>query len=167
VTIASTNPVAQKDRTEQKDREVAQKAGEMADGNGRETSSKSTAELARDLSRELATLVHQEIELAKAELSEKGKKAGIATGFLGGAGMFGLLGLGALVACAIAALHVLVPVWAAALVVGAAAEAMAGLLAIAGGHEVKKASPPIPGQAIESTKEDVAWLRSQARSARR
>jgi Putative Actinobacterial Holin-X, holin superfamily III len=130
-------------------------------------SQKSTPELAGDLSRQLATLVHQEIALAKSELAEKAKRAGIGTGLFGGAGLFAWFGLGVLVACVVATLHSVMPVWLATLIVGLVLEACAVSLAFVGRRKVREASPPIPEQAIDSTKEDVAWLKEQVRSARR
>jgi uncharacterized membrane protein YqjE len=138
-----------------------------AEANGARRSDKTAAELVGDLTQELTTLVHQEIELARAELTEKGKRAGIGAGLFGGAGLLAVLGLACLTACVIAALQLVMPVWAAALIVGAVYEVTAGALLLAGKHEVTQAVPPVPEQALESTKEDVAWLRSQARSATR
>jgi uncharacterized membrane protein YqjE len=139
----------------------------MADGNVRERTDKSAAELVSDLSRELTTLVHQELELAKAELAEKGKRAGLGAGMFGGAGLLAVLGLGCFTACAVAALQLAMPVWAAALIVGVVYEVVAGGMALAAKREVQQAVPPVPEQAMESTKEDVAWLKKQARSATR
>jgi uncharacterized membrane protein YqjE len=139
----------------------------MAESNGRDLSQKTAPELVTDLTREMTTLVHQEIELAKAELSEKGKKAGVGAGMFGGAGFLAAVGFGCLTACVIAALQLTMPVWAAALIVGVAYGLIAGGLLLIGRRELQEAAPPVPEQAVESTKEDVAWLKSQARSARR
>ncbi len=139
----------------------------MMAGTGDGRPEKSAAELVADLTQELTTLVHQEIELAKAELAEKGKRAGLGAGMFGGAGLLVVLGLGCLTAAAVGALQLVMPVWLAALIVGLAYGALAGGLALAGKHEVSQATPPVPEQAIESTKEDVAWLKTQARSATR
>jgi uncharacterized membrane protein YqjE len=128
---------------------------------------RSAAELVGDLTDGLTTLVHQEIELAKAELSEKGKRAGIGAGMFGSGALLAVFGLGSLTAAAIAALQLAMPVWLAALVVGVVYLLGAGGLALAGKHEVAQAVPPVPEQAVESTKEDVAWLKMQARSATR
>jgi Putative Actinobacterial Holin-X, holin superfamily III len=133
--------------------------------NGRR-SHHSTAELAGDFSRELTTLVHDEISLAKAELADKGRIAGLGAGLLGCAAALALLGAGALVAAAIAALHLVWPVWLSALVVGAAVLVVGLMVALSGKRVVAKAGPPVPEQAIESVKEDVSWLKTQARSAR-
>jgi uncharacterized membrane protein YqjE len=124
-------------------------------------------ELLKELSSQTTTLVKQEIELAKAELREKGKTAGIGAGMFGGAGLFGLLAMGALTACLILALNHAVSDWLAALIVTALWAAVAGVLALQGRKKTQEATPVVPEQAAESMKEDVQWAKTQARSARR
>ena len=124
-------------------------------------------ELLKELSNQTSTLVRKELELAKAEMTEKGKKAGLGVGMFGGAGIFGFLALGALTACLIAALATGMDVWLAALIVTAAYAAIAAVLGLMGRSKTQEATPPAPEQAIESTKEDVQWAKSQAKSAKR
>jgi uncharacterized membrane protein YqjE len=128
---------------------------------------RSVGELLRQLSQETTTLVKQEIELAKAEMSEKGKQAGVGVGMFGGAGVSGLLALIFLSLAAVAAIDSATYAWLAALIVGAVWAGVAAVLAMQGRSKVQQATPPAPEQAIESTKEDVQWAKSQARSARR
>ena len=94
-------------------------------------------ELLKELSNQTTTLVRQELELAKAEMAEKGKKAGLGAGMFGGAGLFGLLALGALTTCLIAALATGVDLWLAALIVALVYAAIAGVLALAGNKKTK------------------------------
>jgi Putative Actinobacterial Holin-X, holin superfamily III len=124
-------------------------------------------ELLRQLSQETTTLVRQELELAKAEMAEKGKRAGLGAGMFGGAGASALLGLGALTAAAVAGLDAALPLWLAALIVGLLWLAIAGALALQGRSKVQAATPPVPEQTQESMKEDVRWARNRVRSARR
>jgi uncharacterized membrane protein YqjE len=124
-------------------------------------------ELLKQLSTETTTLVRQELELAKAEVSEKGKKAGLGAGMFGGAGVSALLGLAALTAALIAVLDTGMATWLAALVVGVLWLAVAGVLALQGKNKVREATPPVPEQATESVKEDVQWAKTQAQSARK
>jgi len=125
-----------------------------------------TGELLRDLSDHTTTLVKQEMELAKAELQEKGKQAGLGAGMFGGAGLFGLGAFAALTACLIAALDQVMEIWLAALVVAVAYAVIAAVLAMTGKQKVKQAVPPVPEQAKDSVKEDMEWAKSQARSGR-
>jgi uncharacterized membrane protein YqjE len=124
-------------------------------------------ELLKELSNETTRLVRKELELAKAEMAEKGKQAGLGVGMFGGAGLFGLLALGALTTCLIAALATGMDLWLAALIVTAVYAAIAGVLALVGRRKTQEATPPAPQQAIESTKEDVQWAKTRAKSARR
>src|ERR687888_1590183 len=123
----------------------------------------SVAELVKQLSEQTSRLARQEVELAKAELSVKGKRAGQGAGMFGGAGLFGLYALGALTAAAILALATAVAGWLAALIVAVVYGAIAGVLALTGKDKVAAATPPVPGQATESVKEDVRWAKSRAR----
>jgi MFS family permease len=128
---------------------------------------KSTSELLRDLSDEMTKLVHQEVDLAKVELSEKGRRLGTGAGLFGGAAAVGYLGGGALVAAAIAGISTAVTVWLAALIVGLALAGVAGIMALSGRAQMARGAPPIPEAAIDSSKEDIEWLKTQAKSARR
>ena len=125
-----------------------------------------TGELLKQLSEQTSTLVHKEVDLAKAELQEKGKQAGLGAGMFGGAGLFGLGAFAALTACLIAALGQAVEIWLAALIVTVVYAAVAGVLAMTGKKKVGQATPPVPEQARDSVKEDVEWAKTQARSGR-
>jgi uncharacterized membrane protein YqjE len=124
-------------------------------------------ELLKELSTQTTTLVRQELDLAKAEMAEKGKQAGLGAGMFGGAGLFALLALAALTTCVIAALATGMDVWLAALIVAVVYAAVAGVLALLGKQKTREAIPPAPEQAIESTKEDVQWAKTRVRSASR
>ena len=126
----------------------------------------SIAELVKQLSEQTTRLARQEVELAKAELTVKGKRAGIGAGMFGGAGVFGFYGLGALTAAGILALATAVAAWLAALIVAVVLAAIAGLLALQGKSKVQQATPPMPEQATESVKEDVQWTRTRAQAGR-
>jgi hypothetical protein len=124
-------------------------------------------ELLRRLSDEATTLVRKEIELAKAEMAEKGRKAGAGAGMFGGAAATGLMALGALTACLILALNHAVSDWLAALIVGLVFAGVAAVLALQGKHRTDEVGSPVPEQAVESVKEDVQWAKTRAKSARR
>jgi len=136
-------------------------------GESSELRSHTTGDLVKQLSEQTTTLVRKEIELAKAELTEKGKVAGQGAGMFGGAGVVGLLALGALTTTIIALLDKAMGLWVAALLVAVVYGAIAAVLAMAGKDRVKQATPPAPEQTVETVKEDVQWAKSQAKSARR
>ena len=126
----------------------------------------SLADLARQLSDQTTELVHHEVELAKAELRDKGKRAGIGAGMFGGAGALGLYALGALTAAIIAGIAEALPVWASALIVAALYGAVAGILALRGKKKVQQATPPLPEETVQSVKEDVRYTKQRAQEAR-
>jgi MFS family permease len=127
---------------------------------------RSLADLARQLSDQTTELVRHEVELAKAELRVKGKRAGSGAGMFGGAGALGLYALGALTAAIIAGIAEALPVWASALIVAALYGAIAGILALRGKKKVQQATPPLPEQTVQSVKEDVRYTKQRAQEAR-
>jgi hypothetical protein len=124
------------------------------------------AELLKQLSEQTATLVRQELDLAKAELTVKGKNAGVGAGMFGGAGLFGLYALGALTACVILLLSTAMTAWVAALIVTAVYGAVAGVLALVAKNKVQAGTPPVPEQTVDSVKEDVRWTKQRAKEGR-
>jgi hypothetical protein len=127
---------------------------------------RSLGELLKQLSEQTTRLVHQELELAKAELTAKGRQAGQGAGMFGGAGALGLAALGALTACFILALDAVMPAWLAALIVAVVYGVVAFVLVKQGQARIKAAGPPVPTQTIETVKEDVEWAKTQMRSDR-
>jgi hypothetical protein len=127
---------------------------------------RSLAELTKALADQTSRLAQQEIELAKAEVSAKGKRLGIGAGAFGGAAIVGLFALGALTAAAILALAIVLDAWLAALVASGGLGLVAGVLALTGKKQVEQGTPPVPEQAIESTKTDVRYATRRAKEAR-
>jgi MFS family permease len=123
-------------------------------------------DLVRQLSDQTTTLVRQEIELAKAEMTAKGKQVGMGAGAFGAAGVLGLYAVGAITACLILALSTAIAGWLAALIVGVVYAAIAGVLALVGKKKTQAGAPPVPERAISSTKEDVEWAKTRAKTAR-
>jgi len=128
---------------------------------------RSFGELTKQLSEDVSTLVRQEIALARAEMTQKGKQAGKGLGMFGAAGVIGLAAVGALTAFFILVLDSWMPAWLAALIVTVVYGAVAAVLARRGREEVGRAGAPVPEQAKESVKEDVQWAKTQARSGRK
>jgi len=124
-------------------------------------------EVTTALTRDLSLLVRQELELAKAEMAEKGRVAALGLGMIGGASLVALMAAGALTACAVLVLALFLPAWLSALLVAAALGATAYLLAMRGRTEIRKAGNLIPEQTIETIEEDVEWAKARATSARK
>jgi uncharacterized membrane protein YqjE len=128
---------------------------------------RSVPELMRQLSDQTATLVRQELELAKVELTEKGKRAGLGAGMFGAAGVVGLYALGALTAAIILALSHAMTGWLAAVIVAVVYAAIAGGLALSGKSNVQRGVPPVPEQTVATIKEDVEVAKHRAQEGRR
>jgi uncharacterized membrane protein YqjE len=127
--------------------------------NGDELRRRPTSQLVKDLSSQASTLVRKEIELAKVEMTEKGKKAGVGAAALAAAAVAGLLALGALSAFLVLALDSVMPNWAAALCVTALWAVVAVGAGLFGRQKLAEAGKPVPEKTIESVKEDVEWLK--------
>ena len=123
-------------------------------------------ELVKELSSQTSTLVRQEIELARAELQQKGKLAGKGAGMLAGAAVFALLAMGALTAGLVAVLSTAMATWIAALIVMVLWLIVAAVLAKAGQKSIQRATPPAP-QTVETVKEDIQWAKNPTGSAQR
>jgi hypothetical protein len=122
-------------------------------------------DLLKQLSQETTTLVKQELDLAKAEMTVKAKEGGKGAGLLGGGAVAGLLFLGALTATLIGVLDTFMKFWLAALIVTLIWGAIAAVLALQGKNKLQEAVPPVPEQTQDSVKEDVAWAKTRAKSA--
>ena len=126
----------------------------------------SISELVKRLGEQTSELARQEVELAKAELTQKGKRIGVGAGAFGAAGLIGLFAFGALTAALIALLATAVDTWLAALIVAVVYGAVAGILALTGKKQIDAGTPPAPERAIESTKSDIDQIKSSAKEGR-
>jgi hypothetical protein len=126
----------------------------------------SISELLQQLTTQTTRLAQKEIELAKAEMTLKGRRIGIGAGAFSAAGVFTLFALGALTAAAILALSTLLDGWLAALIVAVVYLLLAGVLGLLGRSRVQAATPPMPEQTIESVKEDVNQTKDRAKEGR-
>ena len=120
--------------------------------------------LVHDMTQQMSTLVRDEMRLAQAEMTQKGKRVGVGIGLFSAAGVLGLFGFGVLLATIILALDLVMPAWLAALIVAVVYAAVAGALAMTGKNKVKEATPVAPEQAMDSVKEDVQWAKTRAKS---
>jgi hypothetical protein len=134
---------------------------------GNELREQPAGKVAKDLTSDLSLLVRQEIKLAKAEMAQKGRVAAPGLGMFGGAAVLGLCAAGATTAFLILVLALVVPDWAAAVIVAAVLAAVAWLLVSRGRERVAEAGKPVPEQTIDTVKEDVEWAKTRASSARK
>lgn len=125
-----------------------------------ERDNRSIGELITELSRETVTLVRQEVQLAKAEMSQKASRVGKNVGFLVVGGVVVYTGVLAIIAAVIIALGHAVPLWLSALIVGLVIAAI-GLFLVVKGANTLRQEDPAPQETIETLKEDREWLRDQ------
>ena len=125
-------------------------------------SEQSTGELVKLVAEQVSVLVRDELKLAQLEVTGKARQAGQGAGLLGGGAVVALYGVACLIACVIIAISHSLQAWLAALIVGAALLAAAAVLAALGRGHLRKAAPPLPTQAVDSVKTDVAEIRERA-----
>jgi uncharacterized membrane protein YqjE len=117
--------------------------------------------LVHRMTQQIPELVRSELRLGQAELTEKGKSAGIGVGLFSTAGLVALYGLAGLLATTVIALDLVLPLWLAALVVTVVLFGAAGVTALIGKRKVEEAGPPVPERAIAGVKEDVATVKGE------
>jgi uncharacterized membrane protein YqjE len=120
---------------------------------------RSIGALIRLLSEQASLLVRQEVELAKVELTEKGKRASAGAGALAAAGVAGLLALGSLTAFLVLALDAAMPAWLAALLITLLWALVGIALGLYGRQKLEEAGRPVPEKTMETVKEDIEWLK--------
>jgi uncharacterized membrane protein YqjE len=137
--------------------------GQVSQRQAEDLRDRPVGELVQQLSEQVSRLVREELRLAQLELAQKGKRAGMGIGLLGGSGVLSLYGVAAVIAGVALLLALVVPAWAAALIVGGVLLAAAGALALLGRRQVREATPPAPQQTIDSVKADVEVVKERAR----
>jgi len=128
--------------------------------------SASTADLVRLASEQVQLLIRDELALARLEMSTKAKRMALGTGLFGGAGVVVVYGVGAIIAGLALLLALVLPAWASALIVGGGLFLIAGLFALVGRSEVKRAGKPVPDETIDSVKTDVAAMSQAVKDGR-
>ncbi len=111
------------------------------------------------LSEQIPELIRSEVRLAQVELTEKGKRAGIGVGMFSAAGLLAFFGLATLITTAILALALVLPAWAAALILAGALFVAAAIAAVIGRNRVKTATPAKPELAMEGVRRDMAAIK--------
>ncbi|WP_435172596.1 phage holin family protein [Actinacidiphila sp. bgisy145] len=132
----------------------------MAHVNG---SARSVGTLVKEGTEQLSDLVRQELKLAQAELTRKGKQAGVGGGLFGAAGLLAFFAIAAMITAAIAAVAMPLPLWAAALIVAGGLLLIAGIAALIGRSQVKRAVPPVPDETVDSVHQDLVILKERAK----
>jgi Flp pilus assembly protein TadB len=125
----------------------------------------SIGELMGQLSTQTSRLIRDEMRLAQKEFQESAKHAGVGAGMLGAAGVLAVLGLATLIAAAVAALSLVLPVWASAVIVAAALFAVAGIVALLSKKQVQQVPPPA-AETVHSVKRDIDEVKGARHGSR-
>jgi len=124
------------------------------------------SELLRSLLADIRRMLQREAELAKLEVKDRGSRLGIAGGILAGSAVVALLGLGTLIAAAVAGLAIVLPLWSAALIVGAALAMVGMVMFLFGRARMRAVGSLAPTATMETAREDIAWVRREAERLR-
>ena len=122
----------------------------------------STGELVKMMTEQVSVLIRDELKLAQVEMAGKGKQTALGAGMFGASGIVASYGAGCLLACVIIAISGVGAAWLAALIVGVVLLAAAGGAALLGRQSMRRATPPVPGQAVAGVKADVGEVRERA-----
>ncbi|MEU3446811.1 phage holin family protein [Streptomyces thermolilacinus] len=125
------------------------------------TAEPTVGELVKRASEQLTDLVKAELRTAQAELAQKGRRAGVGGGLIGGATAVAYIGLMALAGTCVALLALVLPVWAAALIVTGVLFLVAAVLGLAGRAQMRRAVPPLPERAIDGVRSDLDEIKER------
>lgn len=139
----------------------------MADVLNRPASQQSTAELVQQATEQVSRLVRDEFTLARIELAEKARHAGVGVGLFGGGGVLAFYGLGTLIVAVVFLLNLAMPAWLAAMIVAIMLFVIAGMLTVAGRRQVRQAVPPVPKAATDGVRADVHAVSDAVKHRRR
>lgn len=138
----------------------------MSDVDRTQVGEASTGELVSRATEQISRLVREELALARVEMVEKGKRAGIGGGLLGGAGLFALYGLGLALALCVVALDIALPLWLAVLIVMVLVFVVVGVAALLGRTQLKRATPPLPKEAVDGISSDLGVVKTALQNGR-
>ena len=127
----------------------------------RTTTDEPIGALVHRLSEQIPELVRSELRLAQAELTEKGKRAGLGIGMFSLAGLLAFFGAATLITTAVVALDLVLPLWAACLIIAGVLLLGALGAALGGRSEIQQATPPTPEVTIANVKQDVSALKGE------
>jgi hypothetical protein len=125
---------------------------------------RSLAELVERLSQDVRELVRAEVALARAELVDSARRLSVAASLVTAAVACAIAVFAVLVAAAILGLATAIPAWLAALIVALVLAVVSAAALAVGIRAGRRALPPVPAETLESIKEDVAWVKTRARS---
>ena len=123
---------------------------------------RSFSDLLQDIIRNVQEIVRSEVRLAKTEIREEAVKTKASLVLLGAGALTGFFAILFLLLMIASALALVMPNWAAALVVGAALAVAAGVM-LTGGVKSFERIHPTPERTVETIKENIEWAKRQTK----
>lgn len=121
---------------------------------------RSLGDLFSDLTREISTLVRQEIRLATTEMGHKATEVGKNIGMLAAGGLVLYAGFLGLESAAVFGLAMWLPLWLSALIIGLVVMAV-GYFLVRKGMDSLKDLDLAPRETVESVRETAQWAKEQ------
>lgn len=119
----------------------------------------SIGELVGQVSDQFARLIRAEISSYKTELKQKATRSGLGGGLLVAAGVLAFYLLTLLFGAAVAGFAVIVPIWAAFLIVAGILAIVIVILALVGKRELEQNKVPLPTEAVARIKNDLSSVK--------
>ena len=126
------------------------------------TPNRSLTDVFQNIVGNVQEIVRSEVRLAKTELKEEAVKAKSAAIFLGVGGISAVFAALFVLITVVYALALVMPNWAASLIVAVIMSAIAGCMLIAGIKRLQQIHP-IPERTVETVKESVEWAKQQTK----
>jgi uncharacterized membrane protein YqjE len=126
------------------------------------TGERSLSDVLQNIIRNVQEIMRSEVRLAKTEILEEATKAKSATLWLGAGAVIAIFAIFFLLLMIVYALALLMPSWAAALIVGVALAVAASVMLIAGARRFKQIHPT-PERTVETIKENVEWAKQHTK----
>ena len=123
---------------------------------------RSLKEVVQDIIGNVQDIVHSEIRLAKAEITDQAAKARRAISFMGAGALAGLYSVALVLVACVLALAIILPVWLAALIMGVVTGIAAAVFLRIGATRLRNVNT-IPKRTINSVRENAAWVRERTR----
>ena len=124
----------------------------------------SLVELVGQLSSQTSRLVRDEIRLAQKEFQQSAASAGKGAGLISAATVLAVFGLATAIAAIVAAVALVLPVWAAAAIVALVLLLAAGVTALISKKKIEDVTPAVP-LTVDSVKHDIQEVRDARHGA--
>lgn len=123
-------------------------------------SQRTVFDVLQDIVSNLQEIIRSEFRLAKVELKEKAQRAAKPAAVMGVGAVVAFYGVGFVLLAAVYALSLVIPLWAAALIVGVVLAIIGGAL-LSFSRKALKEIDPVPEKTVQTVKENVQWTKDR------